>query len=340
VANSQSYNGAARLPPIIANNDILYVQSKGSIVRDLTYNFYTNIFTGTDISVLSSHLFYGFTMLEWSWAEEPFKVVWTVRNDGQVLSLTYLKEQELVAWAHHDTQGSYISTTTATEQTSTGLVDAVYFVVTRTINGSVVNYIERQVELTYPNDYQSSWQVDSGIGYIGAPATTFSGAAHLAGAVCTGVADGAVINFTMPVSGTFVFGPGGTAGLIGIANASIVTVGLSFLPQLQTLALDLGEPTVQSKRKSVSAVTVRCRQALGLAAGKTAATLQPMKDLVLGNVGTMSNTLVAGLQTTDARIILDPQFDVFGQYLIQQNNPYPASILGVIPEIEIGDTPK
>ena len=65
-----------------------------------------------------------------------------------------------------------------------------------------------------------------------------------------------------------------------------------------------------------------------------------MQDLILGNVGTMSNQIVAGLVTGDARTIVDPQWDVFGQYYIQQLNPYPASILGVIPEIEVGDSNK
>jgi len=342
VARPQSYNGASNLcPPIVANDNILYLQSKGSIIRDLVFNFYTNVFTGTDITVLSSHLFYGFSMLEWAWAEEPFKIVWVVRNDGTLLSLTFLKEQELIAWSHSDTQGAFKSVATVTESTSTvGNVNAVYTVVQRTINGANVYYIERFVELIWPQDYKSSWQVDAGIGYNGATATIFSGAQHLAGAVVTGVADGAVINFTMPVSGTFQFGIGGTPGLTAIANASIVTVGLSFLPQLQTLPLDLGEPTVQGKRKKIAGVTVRVANALGLSMGRSAAAALPLQDLILGNVGSMTNQIVTGLVTGDARGFMDPLYDVPGQYFIQQPNPYPASILGVIPEIEIGDTAK
>jgi hypothetical protein len=341
VANSQAYNGASDIPPITANYDILYVQAKNSIVRDLTYNFYTNIFTGTDISILSSHLFYGFQLVQWAWAEEPFKLVWVVRNDGQALCLTFSKEQEMIAWAHADTQGLYQSVATVTESTAIGNIDAIYWIVQRAVNGQIVNYVERNVELNYPNDYKSSWQVDAGIGYNSTSAVTFSGAQHLGGMAVTGLADGVVINFTMPVSGTFVFGPGGTTGLTGIANASIVTVGLGFTAQIQTLALDLGgEGTIQSKRKKVSAVTVRVRQALGLFAGRTFQTLVAMKDLVIGNVGTMSNTQVTGLQTTDARTIVDPQYDVFGQFCIQQSQPYPASVLGVVPEIEVGDTTK
>ncbi len=340
VANPQAYNGSSLLPPIVATSDILYVQAKQSIVRNLVYNFYTNVYTGTDISILSNHLFYAYNLVQWAWAEEPFKLAWAVRNDGQLLCLTFLKDLEIVAWTHSDTQGSFAGVASIVEPSTIGNVDAIYHVVQRTVQGVTVNYIERFVELSYPNDYKSSWQVDAGIGYNDAAATIFSGAQHLGGMAVTGLADGVVINFTMPVNGIFQFGIGGTAGLTAIPNASIVTVGLSFLPQLGTLPLDLGEPTVQGKRKKVSAVTVRCRNALGLTAGRTLTTGVPMQDLILGNVGTMSNQIVTGLVTGDARTIVDPQWDVFGQYYIQQPNPYPASILGVIPEIEVGDSGK
>jgi hypothetical protein len=340
VANPQVYSGAGDLPPVVTPTDILYVQAKGSIVRDLAYNFYLANYVGNDVSVLSSHLFYGFSLIQWAWAEEPYKVAWAVRNDGRLLSLTFLKEQELIAWAHHDTLGAYSTIASINESTAIGNVDAVYVGVQRVINGQTVAYIERFVELNYPNDYQSSWQVDAGIGYTGAAATTFSGAQHLAGSAVTGVADGAVINFTMPVSGTFVFGPGGTPGLTGIASASIVTVGLAFLPQLQPLPLDLGEPTIQSKRKKIASVTVRIKQALGLQIGRLAATAVNMKDMVIGNVGTMTNTTVTGLVTGDARTVIDPLWDVYGQYLIQQPLPYPATILAVIPEVVGGDKDK
>jgi hypothetical protein len=39
-------------------------------------------------------------------------------------------------------------------------------------------------------------------------------------------------------------------------------------------------------------------------------------------------------------MIVDPQWDVFGQYYITQPNPFPATILGVIPEILVGDGSK
>ena len=67
----QTWIGAADLPPIVVNYDILYVQAKGSIVRDLAYNFWMNVYTGTDMSVLAQHLFFGRNMVRWTYAEQP-----------------------------------------------------------------------------------------------------------------------------------------------------------------------------------------------------------------------------------------------------------------------------
>lgn len=325
-ANPQSYVGASDVPPIVANFDILFVQSKGSIVRDLTYNFYANIYTGTDISVLSSHLFFGYQLTEWAWAEEPFKLVWVVRNDGTLLSLTFLKEQELIGWAHHDTLGSFKSVATITEVVNGVTVDAVYVVVQRGVNGQIFQYIERMAD-RFVSTYLTPWCVDSGLQYTGSAATKFSGLDHLIGQTVTGLADGVVIpSTTVAADGSITLS----------TAASFVTIGLSFLPQIQTLPLDTGDPTIQGKLKSIDAVTVRCENTLGLYIGGDSSHLVAMKDLIIGNIGSATNQRVTGLVTGDARTIIDPSWTVPGQYFIQQNAPYPATILGVIPEFAVG----
>lgn len=318
VANAQAYNGASDVPPIVANDHVLYVQAKGTIVRDLAFNFYTNVFTGTDISVLSSHLFYGYSISEWAWAEEPFKVVWAVRSDGALLSLTYVKEQEMVGWCHSITDGSFKSIATITENTLQGYVDAIYTVVERTVNGNTIKYIERMVERFFPAGVEDAFCVDAGIQYSGSPATSFRGAEHLAGETVTGLADGVPITpFVMPTSGFFTLA----------SPASKIVVGLAYTPLFQTLRLDTGEPTIQSKRKKIVGITVRCAETLGLQIGRTFDTLVPMKAFA-------GTELVTG----DGRTIIDQAFTEEGQFCIEQPNPFPATILGVIPETAVGDT--
>lgn len=131
-ATPQAYNGCHfHIPPIVVNYDILYVQAKGSIVRDLSYNFFVNIYTGTDMTVLSNHLFDFHQLQQWAYAEEPFKIIWAIRDDGVMLSLTYLKEQDVYAWARHDTNGLFVGVCSITEPP----VDAVYVITQRYIQG-------------------------------------------------------------------------------------------------------------------------------------------------------------------------------------------------------------
>ena len=336
VASKQSSRGANDVPPIVANYDVLYIGAKGSAVYDLAYNIYFNVFTGTDISINASHLFYGYTIKEWAWAESPFYLAWAVRSDGVMLTLTFLKEQEFSGWTHQTTQGLYQSVCAVTETTTyAGIVDAVYTVVQRTVNGSTVQYIERIADRVFPNGVSSAWCVDAGIQYSGTPASTFSGAEHLAGLTVTGLADGTVITpFVMPASGIFTLG----------ASYSTVTIGLGFTCELQTLAIDVGQAPIQGKLKRIPDVDVRVNNALGLSIGASFTTLVPMKDLVVGAVGSMQSGLnqplqvVGGLFSGDTRTILDPSYNVYGQFCIQQSQPLPATVLGVFPRLVLGDT--
>jgi len=158
-ATPQAYNGCNNLvPPITINYDILYVQSKGSIVRDLAYNFFTNIYTGTDLTVLSNHLFNNNAILQWAWAEEPYKLVWVVRNDGTMLCLTYIKEQDVYAWSRHDTNGLFVSVCSVTEPP----VDATYVITKRYVQGAWRYYSERMDNRLWLN-VEDSFCVDSGL---------------------------------------------------------------------------------------------------------------------------------------------------------------------------------
>lgn len=328
VANANAYNGANDVPPIVANYDVLYVQSKGSVVRNLSYNFYANVFTGTDISVYASHLFFGYQLNGWAWCEEPFKIAWVVRNDGTLLSLTFLKEQELIGWAHSDTNGAFKSVASVTEQIQQGSVDALYTIVQRTINSNTAYYVERMAD-RFVTAYADAWCVDCGIQYIGAPATSFTGAEFLAGATVTGLADGVVIPpFVMATNGNFTLA----------TAASTVTIGLAFTAQLQTLPIEIGSPTVQGKRKGIYTVVARVADTLGLSVGASFDSLVDMKDLVIGNLGSQTNEVVTGLVTGDAMTNIDARWTSQGQYCFEQSVPFPATILGVIPDFTVGDT--
>lgn len=418
-ASPQAFNGANDLKPIKNNLDVLYGTNKGNYIRDLTYNIYANIYTGSDISVLSNHLFFNHYLLDWAWSEEPFKTLWAIRDDGTMLSLGYVKEQELIGWAHHDTNGQFSSVCSVIETVGGGnVVDAVYMVVQRQVNGVFLAYVERMADRYFTYGYEDSWSVDCGLqsvpavtianqattlffsgdasqvgnvvfvadganpftstmatngwvlragggiytittfvnsgevgltvvqvptqinpytnnpfnistGYtIWQPFTTFTGLTQLVGSTVIGVADGNVVGpFTVSASGTVTLP----------APATKVTLGLAFTPDLQTLPLDLGEPTVQGKRKKITAATLRVADTLGLSIGTKFSTLVPMKDFLLGNLGSQSNQFVTGLVSGDGRTVLDQDWQEAGNYCIRQTLPYPATVLAAMPEVTVGD---
>lgn len=147
------------VPPIRINNDILYLQSKGSTIRDLAYQIYFQQYTATDISWQSSHLLEGSPIVSWAWCEEPSRVLWAAREDGVLLSLTYVKEQEVTGMARHDTQGLVRDVCSVTE----GDVDALYMVVER-FDGAGHNYfsVERLDDRIW-RSVEDCWCVDAGV---------------------------------------------------------------------------------------------------------------------------------------------------------------------------------
>jgi hypothetical protein len=134
-----SENGAAPYPaPLVVNDTALYVQARGSNVRDLAPAQFEG-FTGSDLTLQAAHLVDGLRLVAWCYQQTPDSVVWVVRDDGTLLSLTYVRELGILGWARHDTDGFVESVCCVPESNR----DAVYAVIRRTIDGNTVRYVER-----------------------------------------------------------------------------------------------------------------------------------------------------------------------------------------------------
>jgi hypothetical protein len=311
--------------PVRIVYEMIYVQSEGTVVRDLTYNpFFNVIYAGADLTLLSSHLFYPHTIIDWAYQDVPFKCLWAIRDDGVLLSMTYLKEQDIVGWAHHDSSGGLFESVAVIRE---GHQDAVYFVVNR----GGTRYIERLTERDYRGGISWAWCLDAGLSYSGSPITTVSGITHLEGRSVMALADG------VP-HGPFVVSGG--AVTLPVAASNIV-VGLPIQAQLQTLYLDVGgEGRVQGKRKKIAAMSTRVKDTAGaVKMGTSFTTLAPFRPGV-----SSTDPVVAlppappGMTVGDMRMIMDPAYQIVGCVCIQQDDPLPITVLGVIPEIALGDT--
>lgn len=154
----QAFSGcSAWMPPFRVNYDLIYVESKGSLYYALPYQLYA-LSEPIDLTENSTHLFVGYTFETHAWCEQPFKVLWTVRDDGTMLSLTFLKAQQVAGWGRHDTQGDFVTCCTITEPP----VDALYVGTLRS-NGAQTAYMIERMDNRIWKAVEDCWCVDSGL---------------------------------------------------------------------------------------------------------------------------------------------------------------------------------
>ena len=136
-----SYNGSySRLAPIVIGNSAIYCQARGSVIRDLGFSFEIDGYKGDDLTLFSSHLFDNYTLNDWAFQQIPHSIVWVARSDGKLLGMTYLKDQQLLAWHQHDFEDATVENVCTVPE---GNEDTLYLTINRTVNGSTKRYIEK-----------------------------------------------------------------------------------------------------------------------------------------------------------------------------------------------------
>jgi hypothetical protein len=112
--------------------------------------------------------------------------------------------------------------------------------------------------------------------------------------------------------------------------------GLPYSPQFQSLPLNpptQGAETSQGKRIKVSAVTVRMQDSRGARVGPNFANMLPFKERTPNTPMGVPLPLVTG----DQRLIVEEDWTTFNQICVDQPYPLPVTILGLYPEVNVGD---
>lgn len=101
-ATPHSYIGCdPRLPPIVANTNILFAERTGRAVRSYGYQLEDDGFGGVDISMFSASVFEGRKIIDWTYQQHPQPTVWCVLDDGSLASCVYVPDQQTCAWSTH-----------------------------------------------------------------------------------------------------------------------------------------------------------------------------------------------------------------------------------------------
>lgn len=308
--------GSAPVQPVIIGDSIVYLQQFQSRVRDMGYTIEKDGYKGNDLSILSQHLFDGYTIVDWAYQEEPWSVLWCVRSDGMLLGLTYMRDHNVFAWHWHDTDGVVESVATIPNPT-TGQND-LWMVVKRTINGADKRFVERLHTRAF-DDLEDAWFVDCAAEWTGTATVTIPGLTHLVGKSVSGLADGVVFeNKTVNASGEITLD----------TAAAHVIVGLPYTCEFETLDLhtDLRSGSTVGRKKSVSNFFIRLLETAGGEIGPDSAHTTP----ILYPDGT------TGAYTGDTDTLSPSTWETAGRLYVRQDQPLPMTIAALIPTISFG----
>jgi len=104
----QGTRGVHTTRPVRVDNRVLFIQYHQRKLRELAFDFASDSFVSPDLTILSENVT-GDGLVEMAFQQEPDSVVWAVRDDGRLAGLTYLRDQEVVAWHEHVIGGNISS---------------------------------------------------------------------------------------------------------------------------------------------------------------------------------------------------------------------------------------
>jgi len=329
----ESYWGSSGLQPMIIGNSIMHCQRSGSHVRDLAYSWENDGYAGNDLSLLAPQLVEGHGIRQWCFQQAPGSNIWCVRQDGMLLCLTYMKEQNVYAWSRHVTEGRVLSVASLSGDGE----DVVMLVVERAVNGQPKYFLERLSARFKDTDaIEDAFFVDCGRTVTnGTATTTVPGLGHLEGHEVIVLADGS------PEEGHVV-----KDGKIELYYpARKVTAGLNYTSILSPLPVetDTEAGATLGKRRAYGKCVLRLYRTVG---GSFAATREgdlfdvsawkgrefydlPFLPETFGEAcqpfsGNMEFALPSG-QDTDTSII------------IKQDRPMPLRLVAIMADVDFGE---
>lgn len=191
----QTKHGSEDVRPVEGANAVLFIQRAGRALREMAFTIEADGYRAPDMTTLANHLA-AEQFIEIQYQAVPHSTVWVVRADGLLCSMTYDRDQGVIAWARHPMSGTDIvesicvipGTDTAGDPTG---YDQLWLIVKRTINGQTKRYVEVMEDPFTPTTVaEDAWFLDCAVQYDGVAVDSVSGATHLAGETVGVWADG------------------------------------------------------------------------------------------------------------------------------------------------------
>lgn len=307
--------GSNSSDPVLVGNRAVFISPMGTVVRDIGYDYSVDGFVGGNLSIFSTHLFSNFSIGEMAYQQEPDSIVWAIRSDGKLLSLTYMREQQVQAWTWHETDGLFESTCSLPGD---GQND-VYFVVKR---GSK-RFIEKMGKRLISSNPADAFFVDAGLTYNGSPTSTISGLGHLEGKTVSVLADGYVLPRKVVSSGSISLG----------ASYSKVHVGLPYETDIETLNIEISVQDGISYGRSLRVAEARI-SFLDSRGGYIGGNEDSLDELIQLSGTDLGSPL--SYYTGEFAQAINSNYEEGGRILFRQSDPLPMTILAIMPKVVFG----
>ena len=310
VVRRQSGRGSSRLNPIVEDNIVFFKTSVGNEVRTIGYSFDVDGFKTNDVTIFSPHLFDGFDILWWAYAQQPRSILYVGRDDGKILAFTWEAEQQVWGWTVLETDGFPFTGCVIPENGE----DRLYVGIRRTVNGQTRRYIERLASHRWDSVAESCYLDCAVRRRYAAPQSRITGLRHLEGRTVNAVVDGNV------VTGLVV--KGGAVDLPSPLRGTDIVIGLGYTAEIETLPLVVeSQGTNQGKKQQAAEAVVRVVKMRGIEAGPDADNLFALKPRSFEPYG-VSNELKTGDYTVQMAAKADDEIVLF----IRQEEPLPFTL--------------
>lgn len=308
----QSYVGSSQTKPVLINNTMIFASARGGHLRELGYSYQAGGYITSDVCLRAAHLFDHHEVVDIAYAKAPYSIFWCVNDIGKLISFTYVPEQQVGAFAQHETQGDFESCAVVPESNE----DILYVVTKRKIGENTVRFVERMNEYIIDKDEDYLFMDCAGT-YSGPAKTEISGISWLNGMKVSILADGYCVPDQVVQNGKITLR----------RAASKVHVGLPYNSDIQTLplALQLQDLSFGSNhRKNISGVAVRMIDSASILAGSSFDDLyqQPTRGREIP--GTPPKKRNGEFEVNIAASWTDD-----GQVCIRQNAPLPLKISSI-----------
>lgn len=301
----QTMRGSNTCHPQHIGNRIVHVQRSGKTVRDLGYQYDADNYNGDDLTLLATHLTEGHKLVSSAYIQEPNSTLYYVRDDGVLLSLAFIKEQNVFAWSHHTTDGKYKKVVSIPN----GASDVLYVTVER--NGKT--YIERFNPNIEAAVYMDSYVTGSGSS-IEIP--------HLTGKTVQVLADGTRMqDAVVPENGLVAFGQ----------SFSNITIGLAYETKVEQPGPDIGlkEGTMQARISKINTVVLRVEKSYGGYIGYT------FKDKDMDELRYEDYETLETGDIVQQMPVADIGSNTRNHICIKHDEPFPFELNAIIREVSI-----